>query len=133
MKSGEYGLSQPQWAELERLVREGGSRLLEPVVLVFSDDGSECELAPGRDAGRDETIRALARRGLVDAAPDLDDQRWAPISLHPERMTITETGRAVLAAHQARRGHPTPTGWRRRTKPPTVRNLVRGMIAAMGR
>lgn len=131
MKRGEYGLSQPQWAELERLVREGGSR---PIEFNKPFDGPYFDWVPrpGRDAGRRDTFRALTRRDYVEIRfdPEAPETTSDPL---PHRVHITDEGRAVLADHQARRGHPTPTGWRRRPKPPTVRTLVRGLMAATSR
>lgn len=131
MKSGEYGLSQPQWAELERLVREGGSR---PVEFNAPFDGPYADWVPrpGRDAGRRDTFRALSRRDYIEIRfdPDAPETTSDPL---PCRISITHEGRAALAAHRARRGHPVPTDWRRRPKSPTVRNLARGLMAAMSR
>lgn len=108
-----WKLSRPQWTELERLVRSGGSRPLEVICWSVDEHTGDVELWGGRDAGREDTFRALVRRGFVEVGFDREAPT-PPVDHFPMRMTITGEGRAAIAAHKARRGHPTPATWKRR-------------------
>ena len=69
-------------------MREGGSRLLEPVILTFNEGATEAELAPGRDGGREPTLRTLAACGLVLIELDCSDEEVRALIRAGELSTV---------------------------------------------